>query len=609
MASPNSNSPSVHDSPVHVMVLGNRPYICIRNTQQQPISDSGLSYQAFRLPFVLHDQSGSSSPSQEAMTSHHLMPLTATPLSAQTAHLAPSAQIPISAAVQQDQRPSFYTASVTATEQLQQQQRQQQQRQQQHQQLQQQQLQQQQPQQLELQQQQLHQQQVQQLQQQPQQQQLHLQQVLQQQSLQQLQQQQLQQQRQLLQRQQLERQQLQRHQLQQQQLQISLQPQQAQLGGQFSTPAYRQPNQVTGNPATNQGASDNKDDKWRKRTQNESSVLINLKQIHVNTEQTSQAADSSDKSSSDERQRDNKDPNERLEALSGQFIKNGVAQLSLQGPGNTDHGQAAAKPAPSRSLQASVVIKTGSLARPQPRSMSQADRNPDSPHDRQDVEPNGHPKDTTLMESLTMPLEASLSECFRNFALATKDKWTSIDSASADNETKISTTVSQLSQDERPIPVDQPRFRNAHHQDQGIDVEHRRPPPRRGQRVFECTEPDCDLQFMARALLRSHLVAHRMEKPFWCEECFHEKYNVYPAEEHAVAGYNNCYGAELGNGTTCRRMPWMVHIPLDIPPRGAINCKPELEIRRYKRNHDLLRHKREKHAPMDVRMAPGAARY
>ncbi|KAF9580197.1 hypothetical protein BGW38_003255 [Lunasporangiospora selenospora] len=304
-----------------------------------------------------------------------------------------------------------------------------------------------------------------------------------------------------------------------------------------------------------------------------------------------------------------------LEISLGQMAESRISGQSLQGPSDTTLAQNSRGVVPSHSSQSLIDITDDILAGIQTRSMTRARQNPALPSKSgQSGEHNGHSKNVASLKSLITLSGTSLSDCFHDFALATKDKLQDhkrilMGSMSSVHKTRASPTVSQLSQDGRPSTAGPTQSKKADDDDdQGADIEYRRSRSQSGREMFGCTHLNCTRRFATLGLLRSHVVTHRLDRPFWCEECFHEKYDVYPAEEHAIAGYNNCRGVSLGNGASCGRMPWMKHIPLDVPPRGYEDCDPDLEIKRYKRNHDLLRHKREKHPLMEIRMAREAAK-
>ncbi|KAG0370683.1 hypothetical protein BGZ54_004807 [Gamsiella multidivaricata] len=107
------------------------------------------------------------------------------------------------------------------------------------------------------------------------------------------------------------------------------------------------------------------------------------------------------------------------------------------------------------------------------------------------------------------------------------------------------------------------------------------PPPRAsnnhqsyGNYPIKCKIPSCTRSFASLGLLKSHMVSHREEKPYWCDICSYD-------------------------GVVPRPAP---------PPAWPGAVAPPMEVKRYKRNHDLLRHKREQHPPMEVKLQREAER-
>ncbi|GJJ78214.1 hypothetical protein EMPS_10573 [Entomortierella parvispora] len=84
-----------------------------------------------------------------------------------------------------------------------------------------------------------------------------------------------------------------------------------------------------------------------------------------------------------------------------------------------------------------------------------------------------------------------------------------------------------------------------------------------------CTFPSCPRSFISQGLLKSHLVSHFEDKPFWCDECSEDGVHPRPSLPPLMPG---------------------------MPPQV-------FEVKRYKRNHDLLRHKREQHPPVSVQIS------
>ncbi|KAG9068217.1 hypothetical protein KI688_011812 [Linnemannia hyalina] len=87
--------------------------------------------------------------------------------------------------------------------------------------------------------------------------------------------------------------------------------------------------------------------------------------------------------------------------------------------------------------------------------------------------------------------------------------------------------------------------------------------------VFKCEIPHCEKEFSTYGLLKSHKVSHDPEKPHWCDICSED--GITP---------------RLADPT-----PLFPGMPIPIP-----------EVKKYKRHHDLLRHKREQHPPLAVKI-------
>ncbi|KAG0257075.1 hypothetical protein BG011_004184 [Mortierella polycephala] len=95
-----------------------------------------------------------------------------------------------------------------------------------------------------------------------------------------------------------------------------------------------------------------------------------------------------------------------------------------------------------------------------------------------------------------------------------------------------------------------------------------------GMHPHRCTYPNCPRTFATQGLLKSHLVSHQDEKLFWCDLCAYDAVTPKPADD----------------------------------PAYSSPSLPQPEVKRYKRNHDLLRHKREQHPPIEVKIQREAER-
>ncbi|KAF8935191.1 hypothetical protein BGZ47_010032 [Haplosporangium gracile] len=87
--------------------------------------------------------------------------------------------------------------------------------------------------------------------------------------------------------------------------------------------------------------------------------------------------------------------------------------------------------------------------------------------------------------------------------------------------------------------------------------------------MHKCEIPHCDKEFTTAGLLKSHKVSHDPEKPYWCDICSEDGITPRPVDP----------------------TPLFPGMPIPIP-----------EVKKYKRHHDLLRHKREQHPPLAVKI-------
>ncbi|KAF9901658.1 hypothetical protein EC991_005815 [Linnemannia zychae] len=86
---------------------------------------------------------------------------------------------------------------------------------------------------------------------------------------------------------------------------------------------------------------------------------------------------------------------------------------------------------------------------------------------------------------------------------------------------------------------------------------------------LSCSLPHCPRTFPTIGLLKSHMVSHNDQKPYWCDTCSIDGIHPRPIS------------------------PSQLHPGLPVPVP---------EVKRYKRHHDLLRHKREQHPPVEVKV-------
>ncbi|KAF9187167.1 hypothetical protein BGZ49_004098, partial [Haplosporangium sp. Z 27] len=107
---------------------------------------------------------------------------------------------------------------------------------------------------------------------------------------------------------------------------------------------------------------------------------------------------------------------------------------------------------------------------------------------------------------------------------------------------------------------------------------------------IKCRIPSCPRTFSSTGLLKSHLVSHQEDKPYWCDICSYDGMNPRPVED---SNGNVVYGGSSSK------------------TEENVTAQPQIlyyEVKRYKRNHDLLRHKREQHPPIEVKLQREAER-
>ncbi|KAI1315008.1 hypothetical protein EDD11_001393 [Mortierella claussenii] len=120
--------------------------------------------------------------------------------------------------------------------------------------------------------------------------------------------------------------------------------------------------------------------------------------------------------------------------------------------------------------------------------------------------------------------------------------------------------------------------------------------PRPGFPLF-CPVLGCPRTFASQGLLKSHMVSHQEDKPFWCDICSYDGVVARPPHVQATL---------IGTDpTTWPRVP-----PPEAAAAAAVAALRGLpsDVKRYKRNHDLLRHKREQHPPLEVKLQREAER-
>ncbi|KAF9112353.1 hypothetical protein BGX27_003493 [Mortierella sp. AM989] len=110
-----------------------------------------------------------------------------------------------------------------------------------------------------------------------------------------------------------------------------------------------------------------------------------------------------------------------------------------------------------------------------------------------------------------------------------------------------------------------------------------------------CNFPGCTRSFASLGLLKSHLVSHQADKPYWCDICSYDGVAPRPITEgsgNPVLRRSSSSRPSLRTGTNSTDQPQIAYY----------------EVKRYKRNHDLLRHKREQHPPIEVKLQREAER-
>ncbi|KAF9429170.1 hypothetical protein BGZ76_001715 [Entomortierella beljakovae] len=112
---------------------------------------------------------------------------------------------------------------------------------------------------------------------------------------------------------------------------------------------------------------------------------------------------------------------------------------------------------------------------------------------------------------------------------------------------------------------------------------------------IKCKQASCPRTFASLGLLKSHLVSHQEDKPYWCDICSFDGITPRPiTDESDIIRAKNAKSSRSKSqeSSESTEIPEVLHY----------------EVKRYKRNHDLLRHKREQHPPMEVKIQREAER-
>ncbi|KAF9168386.1 hypothetical protein BGX21_011370 [Mortierella sp. AD011] len=112
---------------------------------------------------------------------------------------------------------------------------------------------------------------------------------------------------------------------------------------------------------------------------------------------------------------------------------------------------------------------------------------------------------------------------------------------------------------------------------------------------IKCKVPSCTRTFASLGLLKSHMVSHQEDKPYWCDICSYDGVNPRPITD-------DFHGAGPSRSSSLRSASRSRTNSTDQPKALFY------EVKRYKRNHDLLRHKREQHPPIEVKLQREAER-
>ncbi|KAG0010382.1 hypothetical protein BGZ80_001532 [Entomortierella chlamydospora] len=112
---------------------------------------------------------------------------------------------------------------------------------------------------------------------------------------------------------------------------------------------------------------------------------------------------------------------------------------------------------------------------------------------------------------------------------------------------------------------------------------------------IKCKVPSCTRTFASLGLLKSHMVSHQEDKPYWCDICSYDGVNPRPITDDP-------HSAGPSRSSSLRSVARSTANSTDQPKTLFY------EVKRYKRNHDLLRHKREQHPPIEVKLQREAER-